>query len=188
VVGVGVGISVTVGVCVAVGTGSGAGAGAGSLVGSGVETGVEATDTAPIVEGFVLAKPRWSSVIVEFRSAAPITGLPAPGNLVNVVPPLLANAPRLSGATPAVVAKINPVPVLLTNALELLKNEKVAVLPLPMVVSASPVSLKIEFDTVYAPADAIIVGLEVGSPEVMLPEKVVKFAVKLPSETAPAQA
>ena len=115
-----------------------------------------------------------------------MTGLPAPGNLVSVGPPLLANAPRLSGATPAVVAKIKPAPVSFSNALELLKNEKVAVLPLAMVSIASPVSLKIEFDTVYAPVDAIIPELVKADPEDMLPEKVVKFAVKLPIENAPA--
>ena len=78
-----------------------------------------------------------------------MTGLPAPGNIVNVVPPLFASAPRLSGATPAVSANITPEPALVGSysALELLKNENVAVLPVPPK-SASPVSLKIEFDTV----------------------------------------
>jgi hypothetical protein len=103
-----------------------------------------------MVEGLVRVSPRWSTVGVDDAGfAAPMTGLPAPGNIVNVVPPLLANAPRLSGATPAVVAKITPAPALLGaySALELLKNEKVAA-PLKNPYSASPVSLKIEFDTV----------------------------------------
>jgi hypothetical protein len=103
-----------------------------------------------MVEGLVRVTPRWSTVgVVESGSAAPMTGLPAPGNLVNVVPPLLANAPRLSGATPAVSAKITPAPALLRMyiALSSLKNEKVAVLS-KNPNSADPVSLKIEFDTV----------------------------------------
>jgi hypothetical protein len=103
-----------------------------------------------MVEGLVRVTPRWSTVGVDDAgSAAPITGLPAPGNIVNVVPPLSANAPRLSAATPAVVARITPDPALVASvsALELLKNENVAALPVAPA-SASADSSKIEFDTV----------------------------------------
>jgi hypothetical protein len=102
-----------------------------------------------MVDGLVRVTPRWSTVgVVDAGFAAPITGLPVPGNIVNVVPPLSVNAPRLSGATPAVSANITPEPELVGSysALELLKNENVAALPVyPK--SASPVSLKIEFTT-----------------------------------------
>jgi hypothetical protein len=82
-----------------------------------------------------------------------------------------------------VSAKINPAPVLLTNALRLLKNEKVAALPVPMLVRATPASSKIEFDTVYAPPEITIDGPNEGDvDEDMLPEKVAKFAVTVPPE------
>ena len=39
--------------------------------------------TEPMVEGLLLVIPRWSSVgVVDAGSAAAITGLPAPGNIV----------------------------------------------------------------------------------------------------------
>ena len=149
VVGEGVGVGVGVGVEDGTGTGTGAGAGGEVGAGVGVGAGVEAIATAPMVEGLVRVMPRWSSVgVVDAGFAAPITGLPAPGNTLNVVP-LIVKSPRLSGATPGVFAKMTPAPALVESlsALTLLKNENVAVPPVPPR-SASPVSLKIEFATV----------------------------------------
>ena len=64
----------------------------------------------------------------------------------------IVRGPRFNDA---VVPKINPVPVLFASALELVKNEYVAVLPVSPK-SARPVSLKMEFDTVYALREKII--------------------------------